>query len=260
MTLEGADKFAAEVAAEAFERAGRCVMAGDHAGARVGFRTACDLAPGWGAARKGLGLACLALGSVREAADAFLALCDVDREASEPRALAALCLASLGRYAGAVLYFREATVIDPSEPAHLINLGDSLICLGRPGEAREAYAGAARIMPRHPGVHFKLGVAAELSGDDVAAYASFKTAVALNDGWGRAYFLLGRVCSRLGHLGEARRAYEKAVEISPGSVESRESLCEACEVVGDVEAAARHRAVLNFITAGREGVGAARAA
>lgn len=236
------------MAGEAYARARLCVKAGDKAGAYAEFRTAADLAPGWAEARMGFGFACLALGRVSEAADAFVKVCDADESAVEARTVAGVCMSSLGRAAGAVLFFREAAALEPGKASHWINLGDALVRAGRNAEAVEAYAEGVRLMPGHPGARLKLALAYEREGDYYNAYASLKAAVSMNRRCAHAYYILGRVASKLGHLGEARSAFEEALEISPAYVEARMSLCDVCEASGDVEAAERHRGLLSIIS------------
>ena len=106
----------------------------------------------------------------------------------------------------------------------------------RPAEAQQAFAALAATDPRHPEVNYYLGQLANRRDDPESARRHFEAATAVAPAEGRHHHglgdALGRLAQRaplLSRFGLAKQclaAYERAVELEPGSVEFRQSLFE----------------------------------
>lgn len=95
---------------------------------------------------------------------------------------------------------------------------------GRTADALQAFSEAADAAPRNSGIQYQLGVAYLEANDPHRARSAFGRAIRLDGGQAHFHAALGATQERLRELGEARRAYERAVEIEPTNPSYRDAL------------------------------------
>ena len=125
-------------------------------------------------------------------------------------------LAALGQPEAALVCFERARRAAPA-PDLCLKVGAALQALGRPAEARAAFAAAAALDPRAVRARFLEGVAAQDSGDLAGAAAAYEAALALDPALAEAALNLGTVRQELGDVAGARAAYGAAVRLRPDS-------------------------------------------
>jgi tetratricopeptide (TPR) repeat protein len=95
------------------------------------------------------------------------------RVAERPGYRAHIALAGVLRDSGdleaSVAQFRAAIPYDPLDPAAYLDIGDLLLDLGRPGDAREAYENVLAAEPEHPWARPSALYARSVAADDGAA-------------------------------------------------------------------------------------------
>jgi Flp pilus assembly protein TadD len=96
-------------------------------------------------------------------------------------------------------------------------LGQMLFSAGRPGEAAEALATAARLLPGEAAVQHDLGAALHEAGRPAEAIAAYRAAVALAPGRVESWHNLGSSLQATGDLAAALLAYGRAYRLDPGS-------------------------------------------
>ena len=133
---------------------------------------------------------------------------------------------------------RRASELDPLAPRPFevlgdvhyamgrMERGDVNLAVGRFRRAAELYQSYVRIDDRSPRVLYKLALACQGAGQPSPAVDALRKAVALDDTFAEAHYLLG-VCLRdLNKLPEALAAFERARTLAPAMVNPRESLGE----------------------------------
>lgn len=133
---------------------------------------------------------------------------------------------------------RRASELDPLAPRPLevlgdvhyamgrMERGDVNLAVGRFRRAAELYQSYVRLDDRSPRVLYKLALACQGAGQPSPAVDALRKAVALDDTFAEAHYLLG-VCLRdLNKLPEALTAFERARALAPAMVNPRESLGE----------------------------------
>lgn len=133
---------------------------------------------------------------------------------------------------------RHASELDPLAPRPLEVLGDVHYAMGRMEHgdvnlavgrfrrAAELYQSYVRLDDRSPRVLYKLALAHQGAGQPSPAVTALRKAVALDETFAEAHYLLG-VCLRdLTRLPEALTAFERARTLAPAMVNARESLGE----------------------------------
>lgn len=95
--------------------------------------------------------------------------------------------------------------------------GLSLVCIqqDRRGDARAWIERALAIVPRHPGLHYTLGVMALEDGDTACAMQAFSQATTLKPDFLQAWNNLGLALGDLGRADEAAEAFQAALRINP---------------------------------------------
>src|SRR5262245_41742934 len=122
--------------------------------------------------------------------------------------------------------FRTAATLDPSATRPLEELGDVRYQLQQFDRATAAYERAVRLDDRSARVTYKLALARYRSGDLDGALGALDQVIRLEDRNADAYYLLG-VCLRDKHrTGEATKAFEQAVTLSPALIPAREELAD----------------------------------
>jgi tetratricopeptide (TPR) repeat protein len=122
--------------------------AGNAGEAESAFRRAIALDPEAPHAWDGLGSLLLAGGRVSEAVEAYQGALARDPEYADARFNLGLALLRRGDAAAAAASLGEAARIRPGDIATQMVLGDTLLSLGRSGEAEQAYLGALAVDPR----------------------------------------------------------------------------------------------------------------
>jgi Flp pilus assembly protein TadD len=178
-----------------------------------------------------------------------------------------------GRDDEAIGHLRRAVELAPDAVALRNNLGNALRDAGRPDESLEVLEEAARVRPAFPPTHYNLGLTLERLGRAGEAGRRYRTAVELRPRYGDALRGLGRVTLatgdaegslphldaaiavdaadveahalraralfRLGRHDEAESDLHRVLQLSPGSVEARNSLGIIHALRGDPESARR---------------------
>ncbi len=131
-----------------------------------------------------------------------------------------------GELNAALRDLRTAATLDSTATRPRELLGDVNYALGRYARAADAYAQFIAVDDRSPHVLYKLGVARYRGGEVGGAIQPLKQAVALDARLAEAHYLLG-VCLRgTARPLEAREAFERAIDLSPGFTAPREELAD----------------------------------
>ena len=156
---------------------------------------------------------------------------------------AALAAHGQGDLEPAVELYRAHLAASPSYAAAHLRLGDALLDLGRPEEARAAYARALELEPESAAALYGLGRAAAASGDDRQAVERFLAVLDLAPAANAVAYQLGQAYRRLGDeeraAGFLALAGERQVPFADplaGTLSSIEKAV-ALEVVRDLAAA-----------------------
>ena len=123
-------------------------------------------------------------------------------------------LSGLDKRAAALVCFERARRAAPTAEAAL-RVGTALQALGRPAEARRAFADAAALQPGSVRARFLEGVAAQDAGDLAGAARAYEAALALDPTLGEAALNLGTVRQRGGDMAGAYEAYRLAARLRP---------------------------------------------
>lgn len=229
---------------------------GDRAAAEADLRRALALKPGMGEARVALGSLLRKRGALGEAVTLLEAAASAGSNEDRARALVGLGATHLaaGRRADAEQAFDKAVLFAPARAE--IRLGIARAWLASDGRqdaerALRVLLKTADLAPDLPAVHATLGRARERTGDDAGALEAYERALRLDPAnryarrrvlrlalqardFGRArheaerlvadgpevpehHFLSALAADREGREADARRAYEKALEVAGGS-------------------------------------------
>ncbi|PWT88044.1 MAG: hypothetical protein C5B55_13790 [Blastocatellia bacterium] len=110
---------------------------------------------------------------------------------------------------------RELAKANPNHGESQLNLGAQLITEGIYPEALTTLQQAVKLLPESAAAHFDLGLVQLYLGDFQAAVASNQRALLLNPQWSDAYNDLGRAYAGLKKWNEATQAYLDAIRITP---------------------------------------------
>lgn len=120
-----------------------------------------------------------------------------------------------GNAAAAIVTYRKALELLPSDASVLTNLGLAYTDAGDFPAAVDALRRSAAIAPDRSLTLVNLGVALEGAGDRAAAAAAYERAIALNPREALAWLDLGNIAFTRGDPERAVRLYEKAAEYDP---------------------------------------------
>ncbi len=120
-----------------------------------------------------------------------------------------------GDYAGALRHLREALELDPNDPQILHGVGLCLSRMERWNEAMVAWNAALTHRPDFPAVHFHIGMADELLGEDADAARHYQIA-ARDPAYADPLGGLAAVAMRAGLRPQARDHARRALAINPG--------------------------------------------
>jgi tetratricopeptide (TPR) repeat protein len=113
---------------------------------------------------------------------------------------------------------------DPALGRKLVSEGDRLLSRGRLDEARQRYQAALRSNSRSGRAYTGLAQVAFERSDYGRAVELARKAVALNRRHKKAYLLLGDAYFNLMRYGDARRAWQRVLELDPGNARTRQRL------------------------------------
>jgi Flp pilus assembly protein TadD len=122
--------------------------------------------------------------------------------------------------------FREAAALDPSTPRPFEGLGNVQYQMQRYRRAAESYESAFALDDRSSRVSYKVALSRYRAGDLDAALAAAARTARLSDNDPEVHYLLGLCLRDRRKTGEAQRAFERAVALSPGFVPAREELAD----------------------------------
>src|SRR6266404_1179963 len=101
--------------------------------------------------------------------------------------------------------YARAVALDPRHASARVNLGRLLQDAGRPAEAAEQYRAALAVRPRHPTAAFNLGTALEDLGRRPEAIEAYRKALHADDDFADAHFNLARLYEQTGRRAAALR-------------------------------------------------------
>jgi len=107
--------------------------------------------------------------------------------------------------------------------AHLL-FGRARYAQDKTGDAKEAFAEALRLDPRHAESHYCVGLAYERIGQHSRARTHYEKAVQRKPTYGEAYYRLGSVLLKLGSYVNGVSALKEALKAAPNLVEKDKSL------------------------------------
>jgi tetratricopeptide (TPR) repeat protein len=114
--------------------------------------------------------------------------------------------------------------LEPGNPAHLLDLGRSLVLAGRTADAIAPLESSLRLDPRSSTAHDYLGRAMFAERRPDAALGHFRQAVALAPQDEVLQIDLGKVLADTGQFGEALQAFQRAIAINPEYSQAHEGL------------------------------------
>src|SRR5262245_54158521 len=135
--------------------------------------------------------------------------------------------------AEAVANLREALRLAPSAPQPLIALGDLYAAAGDARQAADWYTQAAdRLKDEDPSLLYRLALARYRSGAPAHAIAPLTKAIARQEGFAEAHYLLGLVYRDARNFDSATASLEQAIQIDPALTAAREELADLYRAEG----------------------------
>jgi protein O-GlcNAc transferase len=158
-------------------------------------------------------------------------------------------------------HFARAASLAPDRPELHRELGNTLLALGRPGDAVAAFEAALALNPNDVAALNGLGIAALHRRQFVEAIDAFQRALALDPGLVAAANNLGNVHRERGELSEAEAWYRRALALAPERASAANNLAVALRDQGKLREAIsefRHALALDPASvAARANLGAA---
>jgi len=131
--------------------------------------------------------------------------------------LLAMCCMNAGDYGKAVTYYDQLSITNRDDPELWLQMGQAALGVDA---ANRAYACAARALalrPAWPDAVALKACAQYLGADYTAAIKTFKRITSNKRIGAFAWTMTGRCYQQLGQAARAKKAYEKAARLSPGS-------------------------------------------
>jgi tetratricopeptide (TPR) repeat protein len=187
---------------------------------------------------------CLDRGSASEAGDAFAQAVKLD-----PHNLAALrgegrLLLTEGRYTEALARFDTALELDPSSPDAIADDAEAKLALERLADAKKQLTEARQRFPKSASIVLSLGKVEQHLGNNAAAEADLRAAVAMVDPSRRdsilPYVALSEFLSSRGRLSDAKATLDDAKQKLAPSAALDRALGEIAELQGEHDAAIVH--------------------
>ena len=232
---------------EAFQRGAVAMRNGRSADAEAAFRSAVKLAPGMAEAHLDLGLVLGREGKLTEAIGSIQRALELDPKLPSAHMFLGIFLSQANRPQEAMAALKEEIAADPKNVEALTWLGTVEMGAGDAGAAAEAfdravelkpndldilelrgkahslvardsYAKMARIDPSSWHVHRVKGNLFAEGERHSEAIEEYKAAIALEGRNPDLYEALGDECRKANRLEEARDAYKKELELTPGNL------------------------------------------
>jgi tetratricopeptide (TPR) repeat protein len=142
-----------------------------------------------------------------------------------------------GEFAAAIRDLHHASEVDPAATRPLEELGDAYLAdtPHRYPTAADRYEAYVRLDNKAPRVLYKLAFARYHEGHHAEAIDALQAALALDDRFAEAYYLLGLCEREVQHFDAARRALEQAVMLQPTLLQAREELADLYGVLGRID-------------------------
>jgi tetratricopeptide (TPR) repeat protein len=157
-----------------------------------------------------------------------------------------------GEIAAAIRDLRRASEIDPSATRPLEELGDAYLAdtPHRYSAAADRFEAYVKLDTRAQRVLYKLAFARYNDGHVPDAIDALQRAIALDDRFAEAYYLLG-LCQRAAqHPDLARLALEKSIDLQTGLLHAREELADLYGVMGRTDDRLRQLETLSLLDPG----------
>jgi tetratricopeptide (TPR) repeat protein len=154
-----------------------------------------------------------------------------------------------GEFVAAIRDLRRAADIDPSATRPLEELGDAYLAdtPHRYGSAAEKFQAYVKLDNRAPRILYKLAFARYNEGHTPDAIDALQRAIALDERFAEAYYLLG-LCERdAKHPDLARRALEKSIDLNPALLHAREELADLYGALGRTDGRLAQLVALNAL-------------
>lgn len=152
---------------------------------------------------------------------------DVERLLTREKAKApydrGLELVEKASYVDAVQSFQEAIAVDPDFADAVYNLGVTLEMLKSYDKAKEQLEKAAAMRPKNAKFVFALGNCLFHLGDFAGAVGAFEKVTAIEPSHAKALYSLGVCYEKLGRKDEARKTWERYLEVDSSSAWATEA-------------------------------------
>jgi protein O-GlcNAc transferase len=197
-------------------------MSGRHAEMEREAQDMVAVAPRFGIAWKGMGLAQLLQG--KDAVQAFSMAAKHLPDDAEAHENLGLALKRAGRLDEAAESFQRAIKFKPGSPSAHVNLGNVLKETGRHEDAASSYRRALELKPDMLEAHNNLGNILRDRGDVEQAFACYRRALELKPGMPEALNNMGRVLKDLGRFADAESCFAQALQTKPDYTEAQYNL------------------------------------
>jgi Flp pilus assembly protein TadD len=211
---------------------------GDHAGAERAYRRGLELAPDDAEIRNALGWTLFQDGRPEEAIAEYERVVAVDPGHAKAHNNLALALVELGRLPEAASHFETSLAIEPRAEI-FSDFGFTMARLGRPEEARAAYAKALELDPSSASAHFNLAVAFVQAGDYREAEAHYRQALSGRP-TAETHNGLGYALARQGRTDDAIEEFQVAIDLDASYAPAYNNLAEGLASQGKLAEAERY--------------------
>ena len=151
-------------------------------------------------------------------------------------------------FPGALGRFQTACVMNPDSDTGCLNMGITLLSMGRYDDAQRVIAKSVERDPHSPRAWYSLGLLEKAQGQLDAAREDFqKVAVIDPDDAGTQYFL-GYLASQAQKYDEAVAAFKRAIDLDPFHASAEYGLAQAEQHLGDAVGAKAHLERFQHIT------------
>ena len=124
----------------------------------------------------------------------------------------------------AVMYCREAVLLQPDNPDTHANLGFRLHQVGQSTEALESFDRALQLKPTDPGVYYNMAVVLQAAGDMEQAVERYRQVLQINPNYVSAHNNLGNALRLMGKYDDAIEHFNRAIELWADNINARHNL------------------------------------
>jgi tetratricopeptide (TPR) repeat protein len=139
----------------------------------------------------------------------------LDSNSARARLGLGMTLGAMGKTDEAIAALKDSLRLDPRSAAAEFALGKALKEKGRGTEALAHMRRSAELAPHNDRAWYDSATFSIVSGQDAAAADCLRKAIAIRGDIAVYHRDLGQVLARLGHVPEALRQYERALELDP---------------------------------------------